>query len=121
MSVEADVRRLEEAVGNIVRNAVQAAPGGHVRVAWRRSEAGAELLVEDDGQGVPDEARDRIFDPFFTTKDSGQGTGLGLAVVHGVVEDHAGRIDVERSTLGGARFKVHLPVQADSPTPGPAP
>jgi signal transduction histidine kinase len=120
VSVEADGRRLEEAVGNIVRNAVQAAPGGHVRVAWRRSEAGAELSVEDDGPGVPDEARGRIFDPFFTTKDSGQGTGLGLAVVHGVVEDHAGRIDVERSTLGGARFKVHLPVQADSPSPGPA-
>lgn len=107
--MEADVRRLEEVVGNLVRNAVQAAPGGHVRIAWGPAADGVRITVEDDGPGVGQNIRDRIFEPFFTTKATGEGSGLGLAVVHGVVDEHGGTIDVGTSSMGGARFTIILP------------
>jgi len=107
--VDADARRLEEAILHLLRNALQAAPGGRVRISWKRSGAAVALEVEDDGSGVPDELRARIFEPFYTTKAHGEGAGLGLAVVHGTVEDHGGRIVADRSPLGGARFSVSLP------------
>jgi PAS domain S-box-containing protein len=74
-----------------------------------------QFSVRDDGPGIPDEIRDRIFEPFFTTKEQGQGTGLGLATVYGIIEHHGGDIDVQ-STLGkGTTFTVTLPlVEAQS-------
>ena len=111
--VEADPRRLEEAVVNLVRNACQAAgehdAGGRVRVGWGREGDEALLTVEDDGPGIPEEVASRIFEPFYTTKATGQGTGLGLAVVHGVAEGLGGSVEVGRSPLGGARFRLRLP------------
>jgi len=111
--VEADPRRLEEAVANLVRNACQAAaeggPEGRVRVSWSTREGEAIIVVEDDGPGIPDEITTRVFEPFFTTKATGQGTGLGLAVVHGVIEGLGGTVEVDRSPLGGARFRVRIP------------
>jgi len=68
-----------------------------------------QLVVADDGPGVPEELRARIFDPFFTTKDPGKGTGLGLAIVQRIVDDHGGRVDVTRAREGGAAFLVLLP------------
>ncbi len=69
----------------------------------------ARLVVADNGPGVPPELVDRIFDPFFTTKEPGKGTGLGLAMVQRLVEDHGGRVDVGRAREGGAAFTVTLP------------
>jgi nitrogen fixation/metabolism regulation signal transduction histidine kinase len=114
-----DRQMLRRVLINLVRNAVQAirdaraerATGevlGQVRVSARREGEGSAILVDDDGPGVPVEARARIFDPYFTTKKDG--TGLGLAIVKKIVVEHGGRIEVERSeSLGGARFVVHLP------------
>jgi len=111
--VEADPRRLEEAVVNLVRNACQAAGEqeveGQVRVGWDREGDDGLIIVEDDGPGIPEEVASRIFEPFYTTKATGQGTGLGLAVVHGVAEGLGGSVEVDRSPLGGARFRLRLP------------
>jgi signal transduction histidine kinase len=86
--------------------------GGLVRVSSRlvqppEASPVVEVLVDDDGPGVPEESRDRIFEPFFTTK--AKGSGLGLSIVHAIVTQHAGRLRVEASPEGGARFVVSLP------------
>lgn len=120
-----DRQMLRRVVVNLVRNAVQAirdahgargrgvakeegTPLGKVHVSVEPREGGGSVIViEDDGPGVPEEARSRIFDPYFTTKVDG--TGLGLAIVKKIVVEHGGGIDIGPSDLGGARFEVHLP------------
>jgi two-component system sensor histidine kinase HupT/HoxJ len=67
------------------------------------------LCFDDNGPGIPPDDRSRVFDPFFTTKPVGQGTGLGLSISHGIVEQHGGRLRVEASQAGGARFVIELP------------
>jgi two-component system, NtrC family, sensor kinase len=101
----------EQVVINLVTNAVQACgPDGKVMVRARRSPAGGVwLTVEDSGEGVPDGDLERVFEPFFTTKVDGSGTGLGLSIVRNIVEQHRGRVRVDRSELGGACFVCELP------------
>lgn len=101
--------RLEQALANLIHNAVDAAAGGIVRVTTRQLHGEIQLAVDDSGPGISDKDAQHIFDPFYTTKPVGEGTGLGLAVVHGIAEEHGGRIDVERSDLGGARFVLRIP------------
>jgi PAS domain S-box-containing protein len=69
-----------------------------------------ELAVSDDGAGLTSEARDRIFEPFFTTKEVGRGSGMGLAMVHGIVHDHGGHVVVESTPGEGSAFRVLLPI-----------
>jgi signal transduction histidine kinase len=69
------------------------------------------LVVEDTGPGMNKEVLDKIFVPFFTTKDVGQGTGLGLPVIHGIVTAHGGSINVESKVGCGSRFEIRLPVE----------
>ncbi|MDB4915589.1 MAG: sensor protein [Gemmatimonadetes bacterium] len=109
--VLADRAGIEQIVANLVSNAAQAAgPGGGVWVVSERSDAGCVLMVEDSGPGVPAEILPRIFDPFFTTKPIGEGTGLGLSVTLGIVEQFGGRIAVGTRDAGsGSRFTVFLP------------
>ena len=108
--IEVDRLRLEAALMHLLRNAVQAADGGgEVRARVRAEPAAVVFEVDDDGAGVPAEIRDRLFEPFFTTKPVGQGSGLGLAVVYAVAEEHGGSIAVEESELGGARFTLRVP------------
>lgn len=102
---------LRGACMNLMINAVQAmAEGGTLTVTTRRGGRGIMVRVLDTGPGIPAEIRDRIWDPFFTTKPVGQGTGLGLAVTHGIVTRHAGAIHVEANSAGGACFVVELPI-----------
>jgi signal transduction histidine kinase len=128
----ADAGLLVQALGNIVRNAIEAAC---VREdVPRRIELGAErrrvrcpdgrrrirvvLSVSDSGPGVSPETIDRMFNPFFTTRASG--TGLGLAIVHRIVDAHGGHINVNNGPLGGARVELCLPPEP-TPTDTPLP
>lgn len=111
LEVYADPERLKRAILNLVRNAIQAAPegSGRVRVSGAAAPGAVQVVVEDDGEGVPEDKRAQIFTPFFTTKQ--KGTGLGLALVHKTAEDHGGTITVDGSELGGARFVLSLPTR----------
>jgi len=116
---------LRNVLANLVENAVQAAEATgrkpEIRIAVTESPAdrGARLTVDDNGPGVPADARERIFDPYVTSKE--HGTGLGLAIVRKIVLDHGGdiRVDDQASPLGGARFVVTLPTEVGSRTTGP--
>jgi hypothetical protein len=81
------------------RTTPQARPGPYV--VW---------LVADTGTGISPEILDRIFDPFFTTKEVGEGSGLGLSIVHGIIERHGGHIDVESEPGHGTKFSISLPL-----------
>ena len=111
--VAIDFQRIQEALINLILNAVQAIdePTGEVVVTGRTSADGASALltVQDTGKGIPAELRERIFDPFFTTKDVGSGTGLGLYVVYGIIKQHHGRIWVEDAQGKGTAFHIDLP------------
>jgi CheY-like chemotaxis protein len=81
-------------------------PGAYVR-----------LIVSDTGTGIPPAVMERMFDPFFTTKGVGEGTGLGLSLVHGIVAELGGAIGVETSAGKGSKFEIWLPVVGDAETP----
>ncbi|OPZ11279.1 MAG: Sensor protein ZraS [candidate division BRC1 bacterium ADurb.BinA364] len=108
--VYADPSQLKQVLVNLVVNALQAMPfGGALRVETGKIPNGVRLSIEDTGCGISDETKERIFDPFFTTKDIGEGTGLGLSVVHGIVASHGGVVSVDSMADRGTRFVIHLP------------
>jgi signal transduction histidine kinase len=84
-----------------------------VRVKSEASEHTVDLIVEDEGSGIPKAIMDRLFEPFFTTKDPGEGTGLGLALVYSIVEEHYGQITIDSPAdpehQRGTRIRVTLP------------
>ncbi len=128
--VRVDTVGLQQVVMNLVINARDACNGhGEVRLIARHTTAGGlrcascheelrgnwvEVAVCDQGSGIPPEVRERMFDPFFTTKEVGQGTGMGLAVVHGVVHEFGGHIVLE-SSRSRTTFRVLLPEAAEVP------
>ena len=134
--LDADVGMLEQVVMNLAVNARDAMPaGGLLTVACRAVELTeadaarhpsarpgrwARLEVTDTGEGMEEATLRRLFEPFFTTKGPGHGTGLGLATVYGIVEQHRGWIEVESRPGAGARFRVHYPVAAAPPEARPA-
>jgi signal transduction histidine kinase len=125
--VAGDADQLQQVCMNLVLNAIQAMPeGGELgvrvgRVARRKegltsapSVEYAVLEVRDTGVGIPVADRERIFEPFYSTKADGEGTGLGLAVSHGIVKDHDGWIEIEAPPEGGTIFRVFLPTKAQA-------
>ncbi|MFY3383134.1 PAS domain-containing hybrid sensor histidine kinase/response regulator [Paracidovorax sp. MALMAid1276] len=132
-----DATQVEQALLNLCTNAVHAIQGQgaergsiHVEAAvvqpdqWLSERLGlapadyVALTVRDTGPGMEAATLERIFEPFYTTKPVGQGTGLGLAVVHGVMRTHEGAVDVQSSPGHGARFTLYFPVAvADAPAP----
>ena len=112
-AVAVDADRLRQALLNLLRNGLEAAgKGGTVRVSARRraqgdDDDGVELVIEDNGPGVPAASREKIFSPFFTTKK--EGTGLGLVVAREIAREHGGDLVVADGALGGAAFVVTLP------------
>jgi signal transduction histidine kinase len=100
---------------NLLVNAMQAIESTHRedgKIEIRTSANGEDVIIEisDNGCGIPPEVLPQIFDPFFTTKSIGDGTGLGLSITHGIVQDHAGRMEVESTPGQGTCFRVILPV-----------
>ncbi|MEW5774632.1 MAG: ATP-binding protein [Thermodesulfobacteriota bacterium] len=123
-TVLANLTQVHQVLMNLCTNAAQAmgAEGGRLRIGLAEVEPPAEaaaggswlaLTVQDEGPGVPEGIRERIFDPFFTTKRPGEGTGMGLAMAHGIVEAHGGEIRVDSPPEGGARFTVLLPLAGE--------
>jgi two-component system sensor histidine kinase PilS (NtrC family) len=107
--VHCDPDQIRQVVWNLLRNAAQARGAGerlHIEVACGTEPGGAWLRVHDDGPGIPASELDRVFLPFHTTKE--RGTGLGLATVHRIVDEHGGRIEVESPPGAGAAFVIHL-------------
>ncbi len=110
IEIIADPAQLRQVVVNLAVNAIQAmAGGGTLKVSTRRSDAGVEIVVRDTGTGMSEVVRQRLFTPFFTTKDIGEGTGLGLSVVHGIVAAHGGTISVDSAPGEGTTFIVDWP------------
>ncbi|MBW2212443.1 MAG: HAMP domain-containing histidine kinase, partial [Deltaproteobacteria bacterium] len=108
--VRGDHERLRQLLLNLLFNAADAL-GGKGRIEVRASNGGGvvQLIVEDDGPGIDREIIEQVFDPFVTTKATGQGTGLGLAVCHTIVEQLGGSIEAVNREQGGAMFEVRLP------------
>jgi CheY-like chemotaxis protein len=132
-AVMGDPTYLHQVTMNLCANAIQAMDRGGVlevglertRIAQPRSLARGSLApgeyvrltIADSGAGIPAAILERIFDPFFTTKGVGEGTGLGLSVVHGIVADLGGGIDVSSRVGAGSRFAIWLPVAGEAPIP----
>jgi two-component system, NtrC family, sensor kinase len=111
--------QIDQVFMNLITNAAQAVGGreggGTVRVAAAARANDVEITVSDDGPGIPADVIPRIFDPFFTTKDVGEGSGLGLSIVHGIVDRHGGRIEVESQVGQGTTFRITLPAGHRAP------
>ena len=128
--VNADMGMMEQVLFNLCLNARDAMKeGGLLQVRLTEAEVGAEqakahekqpgrhvcLSVTDNGCGMDDQTMQRLFEPFFTTKDIGQGTGMGLATVRGMVQQHGGWVEVESCVGKGSTFQVYLPAVAQPP------
>ena len=119
--VRADATQVQQVVMNLCTNAWHALPAGRGRIEVGlavddAAPAGlpgprAHLWIADNGSGMDEATRARVFEPFFTTKQVGQGTGLGLAVVHGIVSVHGGAIQVDSAPGAGSRFDLWFPLQ----------
>ncbi len=124
-TVDADPDLLDQVLTNLCLNARDAMPdGGWIEIATRHNgrredgtPASVELRMTDTGTGMDEGTLQRIFDPFFTTKGVGKGTGLGLAVAYGIIQEHEGQIDVESEPGVGTTFRIRLPLV--SRTAGP--
>lgn len=109
-AIMADPQHLKQVIVNLVVNGIHAMPGGGVLTIETQSfKDDVYLLVGDTGVGMGPDVLRQIFSPFFTTKDVDQGTGLGLAVVHGIVHAHGGVIEVESEPGRGTRFEIAFP------------
>jgi signal transduction histidine kinase len=104
----ADPDKIDQVVGNLVENALRHG-AGTITITVEPAGAGSQILVEDEGEGVPEQAAKRVFTRFWRGSDRRGGTGLGLYIVKGLVEAHAGTVQVGRAAGGGARFRVVLP------------
>ncbi len=110
--VSADPTQIKQVITNLILNAIQAMKnGGQLTIATKKESQKAVFSVEDTGMGISGENISKTFIPFFTTKDVGEGTGLGLSVVYGIVKNHNGDIKVSSEPGQGTIFQVYLPLE----------
>ncbi|MCE3225095.1 MAG: putative Sensor histidine kinase [Nitrospira sp.] len=113
--VHADADQICQVLINLVMNAIHAMPnGGTMRLVLAPDRDMVKLTVADTGSGMPQEVIAKVFEPFFTTKEFGKGTGLGLTVVKGIIEEHSGTIHVESEPGKGTVFTIGLPINRDA-------
>ncbi len=115
-TIEATTVDIDQVIMNLCINARDAMPSGgtiHIETMLHREEGHlsqeAVIVVRDTGIGMSQEEKDRAFEPFFTTKRTGAGTGLGLSVVHSIIHNHKGRLEIESKLGRGSQFRVYLP------------
>jgi PAS domain S-box-containing protein len=109
-TAQADADQISQVMINLIMNALHAMEdGGTLRVGLEEKQDGIKLTVGDTGHGIPKDALPKIFEPFYTTKEFGKGTGLGLTVVKGIIEEHQGTITVDSEEGKGTRFTIVLP------------
>ena len=111
-----DVQKMVEALLNLLINGIQSivSPPGQVTITAAAKNNRAIITIRDTGVGIKLEDQQKVFDPFFTTKEEGSGTGLGLAVVYGIIQKHNGTIQVKSEEGKGARFIITLPFTKSS-------
>ena len=117
--IAGDAQRMIQVFINLLSNARDASPEqGRVMLESNEDEDSVTVFVTDEGHGIPPELLERILEPFFTTKEPGEGTGLGLAMVYSIIEDHSGHMDIispaDTVHNRGARFEITLPRHLDS-------
>lgn len=111
-NIQADAVQMSQVLVNLTTNAIHAMPtGGQLTIITRKKRGGVSLVIKDSGHGMTSEVKKKIFEPFFTTKPVGQGTGLGLSVVQGIVTAHNGKITVTSSPGKGAKFELLFPLK----------
>jgi signal transduction histidine kinase len=119
--------QLNQVIMNLLTNAIDALEEGNgdrpyaeieaepnmIRIqTWVMSSQRVAIAIEDNGPGIPDHAQAKLFNPFFTTKPVGKGTGMGLSISYRIVEQHGGKLYVDRTFDPGTRFVMELPSQA---------
>ena len=112
--VQLDKGQIQQSIINLIINAVEATDAGgsiSISTAYKPNRERVEITVSDTGEGMSEDTISKIFDPFYTTKDNGN--GLGLAITHGIIEQHNGTIDVASQSGRGTTFTIKLPI-----TPG---
>tara|TARA_B100000508_G_scaffold141096_1_gene146889 strand:+ start:127239 stop:129344 length:2106 start_codon:yes stop_codon:yes gene_type:complete len=119
--IECNPGKINQVIMNILDNAVKAVndryedlTNGHIQIETRANEDEVELIIRDNGKGIPENIRSKIFDPFFTTRDVGQGTGLGLSIVKGILDNHNAKYSVKSIMNEGTTFSINLPKHANN-------
>ncbi|MDR3609502.1 MAG: HAMP domain-containing sensor histidine kinase, partial [Ignavibacteriaceae bacterium] len=110
--VNCDSQKIQQALMSLLINAIEAMPnGGSITVSLSQNEELAVIKIIDEGTGIADKDLPNIFEPFYSTKEASKGTGLGLAVVYGIINNHGGQVVVENTSPHGTTFKITLPIK----------
>lgn len=111
-TIQADPVQLSQVLVNLITNAIHAMPdGGDLYISTSADSDFVHLTVKDTGHGMTPAVKKKIFEPFYTTKPVGQGTGLGLSVVQGIISSHHGKISVQSQPAKGSKFEIQLPIK----------
>ncbi|WP_417444056.1 sensor histidine kinase [Joostella sp.] len=110
IEVGADEIQLTQVLFNLIMNAIYASPeGSTIDIIIKRVNSGVQIEIIDEGAGIPEGIEDKVYEPFFTTKPTGDGSGLGLSVVHGIINSHKGTIKHSPNTPKGTIFTINFP------------
>lgn len=115
LEIFADKQKIQQVFLNLLKNSLDALGGqGVIQIKAWQTHGRLKIVISDDGPGIPRQLAEKIFDPFFTTKDTGQGAGLGLFIIHDIIVQHGGTINVDESRDRGAAFTIILPAKEKS-------